>query len=115
MATGLTIPAAAAAQCGGLYPCTQQHIQLDLASHIKASNTEAGDGFGSSIACPAMARWLGCPGEDGATRGGSGDPVTTNNAAPDTGALYVFLAVQAAHRLDAGLHQNLEHGYALLP
>lgn len=64
-----------------------------LQAYIKASNTEAGDGFGSSIALSSDGSTLavGAPGEDGATPGvGSGDPVTTNNAAPDTGALYVF-------------------------
>jgi cysteine-rich repeat protein len=58
--------------------------------YIKASNTEAGDRFGSSVALSVDASMLavGAPGEDSAATAVGGNQ--TSNAALDAGAVYVF-------------------------
>lgn len=59
-------------------------------AYVKASNTDAGDGFGHAIALSGDGNTLvvGAPGEDGGISGievGQGD-----NSAPQAGAVYVF-------------------------
>jgi hypothetical protein len=57
---------------------------------VKAPNTGSFDHFGKSVALSAdgSALAVGAPDEDSAATGIGGDP--TNNAAPDSGAVYVF-------------------------
>jgi hypothetical protein len=58
-------------------------------SYLKASNTDAGDHFGSSVASSGWASVLvGAPDEDGASPlAGGGEP---DNSTPDAGAVYYF-------------------------
>ena len=53
--------------------------------YLKASNVEAGDGFGLSVVVNGDRIAVGAPGEDG---NGSSE---TNNALTDSGAAYIFL------------------------
>ncbi len=59
-------------------------------AYVKASNTDAGDGFGQSVALSADGATLavGGPGEAGAQLGING--VATDNTAPGAGAVYLF-------------------------
>jgi len=61
-----------------------------LDAYLKASNTDASDGFGWSVAVSADGGTLavGVPGEDSATRTINGSQ--TDNTAADAGAVYVF-------------------------
>ena len=58
--------------------------------YVKASNTEAGDFFGSSVALSADASALvsSAPGEDSNATGINGNQL--DNSAPESGAVYVF-------------------------
>ena len=59
-------------------------------AYVKASNTDAGDWFGTAVALSAdgMTLVVGAHGEASASTGIDGDP--SNNDTPDAGALYVF-------------------------
>jgi hypothetical protein len=59
-------------------------------TYVKASNTEAGDRFGTSLALSADGNTLavGAVGEDSNATGVGGDQ--TNNSATDSGAVYLF-------------------------
>lgn len=65
-------------------------------AYLKASNTGAGDGFGGRVALSADGSTLavGAIYEDSSASGVGGDQ--TNNAAVDSGAVYVFTRVGAA-------------------
>ena len=58
--------------------------------YVKASNTEAGDNFGSAIALSADGSMLavGAELEDSVATGVNGDE--TDNSATDSGAVYIF-------------------------
>jgi FG-GAP repeat protein len=58
-------------------------------AYLKASNTEAGDAFGSLVAVAVDTIVVGAPLEDSAAVTINGDQ--TNNSAPDSGAAYVFV------------------------
>ena len=58
-------------------------------AYLKASNTDAGDGFGSSVALSADTIVVGGPGEDSKSRTVNGDQ--SDNSASGTGAAYVFV------------------------
>jgi hypothetical protein len=67
------------------YPLTIDPIvQL---SYLKASNTEAGDGFGYSVAMDGDLLVVGAPFEDS---NGVGVNSTQQNGKPDSGAAYIF-------------------------
>lgn len=74
--------------CGGGNdsPQTAQQIvaQLVQQGYLKASNTDANDGFGYSLALAGDTLVVGAPGE------ASADGNQTDNGAPDSGAVYVF-------------------------
>jgi len=57
-------------------------------AYIKASNTEIGDGFGFCVALSGDTLAVGAPYEDSSSTGVNNDD--TNNAAPGSGAVYVF-------------------------
>ena len=59
-------------------------------AYLKASNTGAGDAFGSAVALSGsgLALAVGAPGEDSSAAGLGGDQ--SNNAAVDSGAAYLF-------------------------
>ena len=56
--------------------------------YLKASNTEAGDAFGSSVGLDGEVLVVGAPGEASSATGGGGDQA--DNGAPGAGALYTF-------------------------
>ena len=60
---------------------------LAQAAYIKASNTDEDDHFGSTVATDGALLVIGAPGEDSSTTGING---LTNEAAADSGAVYVF-------------------------
>ncbi len=74
--------------CGGGNdsPQTAQQIvaQLVQQGYLKASNTDANDGFGYSLALAGDTLVVGAPGE------ASADGNQTDNSAVDSGAVYVF-------------------------
>jgi hypothetical protein len=57
-------------------------------AYIKASNPEANDAFGASIAISGDTLVIGAPGEDSMASGINGDQ--TNNTDKESGAVYVF-------------------------
>ncbi|MDF1838828.1 MAG: FG-GAP repeat protein, partial [Planctomycetota bacterium] len=63
-------------------------FQWSAHSYIKASNTGAGDLFGSSVAATADHLVVGAPGESSDALGVGGDE--SNDLAPNSGAAYVF-------------------------
>ena len=58
-------------------------------AYLKASNTGAGDGFGSSVAISGDTVVVGAPGEDSQATGVNGKQ--SDNTAPSAGAGYVFV------------------------
>ena len=58
-------------------------------AYIKASNAQAGDGFGIAVALSGDTLAVGAIGEDSAATGADGDEV--DNSVQDSGAVYVFL------------------------
>jgi len=71
-----------------LYPITIDPIFLQQA-YLKASNTEAEDNFGHSVAIDGDTVVVGAPFEDSSATGINGSQ--SNNAATDAGAVYVFV------------------------
>lgn len=59
-----------------------------LQAYVKASNTGAGDGFGSALALDGDTLVVGAPGEDSSAEGVDGNQVSNTN--PNAGAVYVF-------------------------
>jgi hypothetical protein len=57
--------------------------------YFKASNTEAGDNFGVSVAISGDTMVVGATNEDSSAKGVDGDQ--NDNSAPDSGAVYVFV------------------------
>ena len=58
-------------------------------AYLKASNTEAGDGFGGSVGISGDTVVVGAAGEDSAATGVNGNQV--DNSAAESGAAYVFV------------------------
>lgn len=76
---------------GAVYVFVRSVVTWTQQAYIKASNTEARDDFGSSLALHGDTLVVGAPHEDGAATGVNGDQA--NNAAQDAGALYVYTRV----------------------
>ncbi|TKB53217.1 MAG: hypothetical protein E8D50_07930, partial [Nitrospira sp.] len=78
--------------CGGGNdsPQTARQIvaQLVQQGYLKASNTEAGDGFGYSLALAGDTLVVGAPGEASAATGING--TQGDNSAVNSGAVYIF-------------------------
>ena len=72
---------------GAQYPVTIDPVAQQ--AYIKASNSEANDSFGWSVAVSGETVVVGAPGEDSNATGVNGDQ--SNNAAPQRGAAYVFV------------------------
>jgi len=69
---------------------TTPHTTLPLyEAYLKASNTDAGDGFGLSIAVDGDTIVVGAPFEDSAATGINGNQA--DNSATNAGAAYVFV------------------------
>ena len=69
------------------YPIVVDPVLQD--AYIKASNSEASDFFGSSVAMSGDTLVVGAPGEDSSSPGVDGDQAS--NASFDSGAAYVFV------------------------
>ncbi|MFO0828472.1 MAG: dockerin type I domain-containing protein [Phycisphaerales bacterium] len=74
---------------GAAYVFVRSGTTWNQQAYLKASNTDAGDGFGNSVAISGEGLVVGALYEDSAASGVSGDQ--TNNAAPQAGAAYSFV------------------------
>jgi hypothetical protein len=78
-----------AGNAGAVYVFTRDAAAVwSQQAYIKASNTEAGDQLGRSVALSSDTLVVGTPTEDSAATGIDGDQ--SNNNAPSSGAVYVF-------------------------
>ncbi len=75
---------------GAVYTFTRANDGWTPTAYLKASNPDAGDEFGGTVALSGDGRWLavGAYWEDSVANGVDGDPM--DNSAPRTGAVYVF-------------------------
>ena len=73
---------------GAVYVFTRTDGVWSQQAYVKASNTEAGDEFGSWVAVDGDTLVIGAPLEDSAATGINGNQA--DNSAPDSGAVYVF-------------------------
>lgn len=88
MKTNLSInPAIPTASTSPSYPITVDPIAQQ--AYLKASNTEAGDGFGESVSVFGDTVVVGAPREDSSATGVNGNQ--TDNSASNSGAAYVFI------------------------
>jgi len=79
----------AATNSGAVYVFVRSGTTWIQQAYLKASNTEASDNFGSSVALSGDTLAIGAFGEDSAATGVGGDQAS--NAAADSGAVYVFV------------------------
>jgi len=77
-----------APEAGGVYVYIRDGDQWSQQAYIKASNTDAGDHFGGSVAISGDTLVVGASTESSRATGVNGDQ--SNNAAPNAGAAYVF-------------------------
>ena len=73
---------------GAVYVFSRTNGSWAQEAYVKASNTEARDGFGWNVALDGDTLVVGAPGEDSSATGFNGDQ--GNNNAADSGAVYVF-------------------------
>lgn len=74
---------------GAVYVFARSSATWSQEAYLKASNAQAGDEFGRSVSVSSDTVVVGAPGEDSNATGVDGDP--NNNAAVDSGAVYVFV------------------------
>jgi hypothetical protein len=74
---------------GAAYVFVRQSGVWTQQAYLKASNTEAGDAFGSSVAISGDTVVIGASGEDSSATRVNGDQI--NNGSSDSGAAYVFV------------------------
>ena len=74
---------------GGVYVFTRTGGVWSQQAYVKASNTEAGDQFGNSVALEGDTLAAGAPGEASGATGVNG--IQTDNSAGSSGAVYVFV------------------------
>jgi hypothetical protein len=74
---------------GAAYVFTRSGTNWTQQAYLKASNAEAGDVLGYSVAISGDTVVVGAPGEDSSATEVDGDQ--SNNGAPDSGAAYVFV------------------------
>jgi len=101
-ATGINGDEASTSQVdsGAIYVFDLSGVVPAQNAYVKASNTEAGDQFGTTVALGSSLMAVGAPLEDSGATGINGDESDTSEA--DSGAAYVFdvsgaLPVQAAY------------------
>jgi FG-GAP repeat len=89
-ATGINGPQGdnSAVDSGAVYIFTRTNGVWSQQAYIKASNTEANDGFGGSVVLNGDTLAVGATGEASAATGVDG--IQTDNSAVDSGAVYVF-------------------------
>ena len=78
----------AAPESGAVYVFTRSGSSWSQQAYLKASNAEAGDQFGWSVALDGDTLAVGAAGESGGATGVNGDPL--DNSAPGSGAVYIF-------------------------
>jgi trimeric autotransporter adhesin len=78
-----------AGNSGAAYVFVRANGEWFPKGYLKSSNSEVMDSFGWSVSIGGETIAIGAPREDGASRGVNGDQ--TSDAAPDSGAAYVFL------------------------
>jgi hypothetical protein len=78
-----------AAYSGAAYVFVRSGADWSQQAYLKASNTEEGDSFGSSVAVSGDTVVVGAFSEDSNATGVNGNQ--TNNSASDSGAAYVFV------------------------
>jgi hypothetical protein len=76
---------------GAAYVFVRNGTTWTQQAYFKASNTDAGDGFGVSVAVSGDTVVVGAYAEDSSARGVNGDQ--SNNIATDSGAAYVFVRI----------------------
>jgi hypothetical protein len=86
---------------GAAYVFVRDGVSWTQQAYLKASNTDAGDGFGWSVAMSGDTVVVGAFAEASAAAGVNGDQ--TNNSAPFAGAAYVFVRSGTAWRQEAYL------------
>jgi hypothetical protein len=103
---------------GAVYVFTRSGATWSQQAYVKASNSDAGDRFGSSIALSADGNTLavGASGEASAARGING--VQADNSASQSGAVYVFTRVdtlwaQEAYIKASNADARDQFGYSL--
>lgn len=110
----------AASNSGAVYVFTRDDTDWSQQAYVKASNTGAGDEFGSSVTLTTDGNTLAVAAinEDSNATGMNGD--ATNNAASDSGAVYVFTRSGTAWSQQAyvkasntGADDNFGHSIAL--
>jgi hypothetical protein len=79
---------------GAAYVFARRGTVWDQQAYLKASNTGAGDGFGTSVAASLDLVAIGAPGEASGAVGIDGDQAS--NTAPGSGAAYVFTRASGA-------------------
>ena len=87
---------------GAVYPITVDPMAQQ--AYLKASNTEAGDYFGRSVAVSGDTVVVGAPFEDSGTTSGTGNQA--DNSASNSGAAYVFVRSGAVWTQQAYLKAN---------
>ena len=78
-----------ASDSGAAYVFVRNGVTWTQQAYLKASNTDAGDLFGYSVAVSGDTVVVGAYGEDSNATGVNGDQ--TDNSARDSGAAYVFV------------------------
>jgi len=78
-------------ESGAVYVFTRSSGAWTQQAYVKASNTGAGDEFGTQVAVSGNTLTVGAPLEDSNATGTGGDQ--TNNSATNSGAIYVFTRV----------------------
>ncbi len=74
---------------GAAYVFTRAAATWSQAAYLKASNTDSGDQFGSSVSVSGNTVLVGAPFEAGSASGVNGDPAS--NTAASAGAAYTFV------------------------
>ncbi|WP_150912016.1 integrin [Marinobacter halotolerans] len=80
-----------ASDSGAVYVFTRSGTVWSQRAYLKASNTEAGDFFGSRLALAADANTLAVGAGDEDSNAGGVNGVEDNNSAQSSGAVYVFV------------------------
>jgi hypothetical protein len=75
---------------GAIYVFIRANDTWSQRAYVKASNTEAGDGFGNSIAVSGSKLAIGAPGESSCASGIDGNQ--SDNNCLQAGAMYVYVA-----------------------
>jgi hypothetical protein len=78
-----------ALQSGAAYVFVRQGTNWSQQAYLKASNTEAGDEFGASVAVSGDTVLVAAPREDSSSAGVNGNQ--NNNGAEGSGAVYLFV------------------------